>query len=158
MTEAPHQPLLPRASEEIARGRWVMLSVLVLVVAVPLVNLRSLMQDGLPRGLQAGMAHFAYSIGLTASVLLVLLWYFAWVGCRRAGLALGALYLLAACLGMAVPLIGLFTGNELRGGWTISLVLVGVYGLGGWSLVASPSVERFQAYQRAARETRRAGR
>lgn len=104
------------------------------------------------------MAHFAYSIGLTASVLLVLLWYFAWAGCRRAGLALGGLYLVAAILGMAVPLIGLFAGNELRVGWAISLVLVGVYGLGGWSLIASSSVERFQAYQRTAREMRRAGR
>ena len=129
-----------------------MLSVLVLVVVVPLVNLRSLMQGGLPKGLQSGMAHFTYSIGLIASVLLVLLWYFAWVGCRRASLALGGLYLLAAILGMSVPLIGWFAGNELRVGWTISLVLVAVYGMGGWSLIASSSVERFQTFQRAARE------
>jgi hypothetical protein len=132
-----------------------MFAILVLVVVVPLVNLQSIMADGLPRGLQTGMAHFTFTVGMTASVLMVLLWYFAWTGCRRAGLALGILYLVAAATGVLVPLTSVVSGNELRGGWSFSLLLVGVYGVGGWALMAAESVDRFQAFQRAVRASSR---
>lgn len=151
MTQTPQQQVAPPLDGTAARGRLVMLAILALVVVVPLVNLQSLLNDGLPAGLRAGMAHFTYTVGMAASILLVVLWYFAWAGCRRAGMALGGLYLAAATIGILVPLLGAAGGSELRVGWPLSMALVSIYGFGGWSLLTSSAIRQFQAHQRAMR-------
>ena len=98
-------------------GRRVMLAVLSLVLAVPAVNLRRLMTEGVPLGLQHGEINFAYVVGMFFSVLLVLVWYFAYVGRGRARVMLGIVYLLTTSLTVVVPMTLLFKGTDLPPSW-----------------------------------------
>lgn len=132
-------------------GRRVMLAVLSLVLAVPAVNLRRLMTEGVPLGLQHGEINFAYVVGMFFSVLLVLVWYFAYVGRGRARVMLGIVYLLTTSLTVVVPMTLLFKGMDLPPSWPISIGLASVYGLAGWVLLVSTNIKAFQHYQRQLR-------
>ncbi len=128
-------------------GRRVMFAVLSLVVAIPFVNLRRLMTDGLPIGLETGEINYAYVAGMFFSVLLILVWYYAYVGRRRARVMLGVVYLLTTSLTVVVPLTLLFMGTALPPSWPIAIALAGVYGLAGWVLLFSANIKAFQYYQ-----------
>ena len=71
-------------------GRRVMLAVLSLVPAIPVVDMRRLMTEGIPTGLQHGEINFAYVIGMFFSVLLVLVWHYAYVGRGKARIMLAS--------------------------------------------------------------------
>ncbi len=132
-------------------GRRVMLAIFALVVAIPTVNFRRLMTEGVPAGLQHGDINLAYAIGMFFSVLLVLVWYFAYIGRGRARVALGMIYLLTTSVTVVVPLVLLFLGTALPPSWPISIGLASVYGLAGWVLLVSPNIKAFQHYQRQLR-------
>lgn len=132
-------------------GRRVMLAVFALVVAIPVVNFRRLMTEGVPMGLQHGDINVAYAIGMFFSVLLVLVWYFAYVGRGRARVMLGLIYLLTTSVTVVVPMTLLFLGTDLPPSWPISIGLASVYGLAGWVLLVSANIKAFQLYQRQVR-------
>ena len=132
-------------------GQRVMYSVLALVIAIPLVNMRKLMSEGIPQGLRYGDINLAYVGGLFFSVLLILVWYYAYVGRNGARVMLGMVYLIATSVTVVMPLTWLFLGNHLPASWPVSLVLASVYGLAGWVLLVSTNIKAFQRYQRRAR-------
>ena len=132
-------------------GRRVMLAVLALVVVIPMVNFRRLMTEGVPVGLQHGEINLAYAIGMFFSVLLILVWYFAYVGRGKARVMLGIIYLLTTSVTVVVPLTLLFLGTTLPPSWPISIALASVYGLAGWVLLVSSNIKAFQLYQRQLR-------
>jgi len=132
-------------------GRRVMFAVLALVIAIPMVNFRRLMTEGVPVGLQHGDINLAYAIGMFFSVLLILVWYFAYVGRGQARVMLGMIYLLTTSVTVVVPLTLLFLGTVLPPSWPISIGLASVYGLAGWVLLVSPNIKAFQLYQRQLR-------
>ncbi|MBC8242472.1 MAG: hypothetical protein H8E30_18650 [Alphaproteobacteria bacterium] len=132
-------------------GRRVMFAVLALVIAIPMVNFRRLMTEGVPVGLQHGYINLAYAIGMFFSVLLILVWYFAYVGRGQARVMLGMIYLLTTSVSVVVPLTLLFLGTALPPSWPISIGLASVYGLAGWVLLVSPNIKAFQLYQRQLR-------
>ena len=132
-------------------GRRVMFAVLALVIAIPMVNFRRLMTEGVPVGLQHGDINLAYAIGMFFSVLLILVWYFAYVGRGQARVMLGMIYLLTTSVSVVVPLTLLFLGTALPPSWPISIGLASVYGLAGWVLLVSPNIKAFQLYQRQLR-------
>jgi len=129
-------------------GRRVMFAVLSLVVVIPVVNMRRLLTDGIPRGLEHGDINIAYVIGMFFSVLLILVWYFAYVGKGKARVMLGAVYLITTSLTVVLPLTLLFMGTTLPPSWPISISLAAVYGLAGWVLLVSPNIKGFQKHQR----------
>ncbi|HJM90853.1 MAG: hypothetical protein QGG19_01005 [Alphaproteobacteria bacterium] len=94
-------------------GRRVMLAVLSLVPAIPVVDMRRLMTEGIPTGLQHDEINFAYVIGMFFSVLLVLVWYYAYVGRGKARIMLGIVYLLTTSVTVVVPSALLFMGTAL---------------------------------------------
>jgi hypothetical protein len=131
------------------RGRLVMLSILALILVIPAVNLTQIMRRGVPAGLQQGDMQTAYVIGMFFSVILVLAWYYAWRGRRRARLVLGWVYLLAALMiGVMALALGI-VGFALPPGWPLGMIFVAIYGCGGWVLLASPAIRDFQKAQRA---------
>ncbi|MBT4488524.1 MAG: hypothetical protein HOK30_23980 [Rhodospirillaceae bacterium] len=132
-------------------GRRVMFAVLSLVVAIPLVNMRRLMTDGLPVGLERGEINYAYVIGMFFSVLLILVWYYAYVGRNRARVMLGIVYLLTTSVTVVVPLTLMFMGTTLPASWPISIALAATYGLAGWVLLVSSNIKAFQYYQKQIR-------
>lgn len=132
-------------------GRRVMFAVLALVIAIPTVNFRRLMTEGIPSGLQHGDINLAYAIGMFFSVILILVWYFAYVGRVRARVMLGIIYLLTTSVTVVVPLTLMFMGTELPPSWPISIGLASVYGLAGWVLLVSANIKAFQLYQRRLR-------
>ena len=132
-------------------GRRVMLAVLALVIAIPMVNFRRLMTEGVPTGLQHGDINLAYAAGMFFSVLLILVWYFAYVGRGKARVMLGVIYLLTTSVTVVVPLTLLFFGTALPSSWPISIALASVYGLAGWGLLVSTNIKAFQLYQRRLR-------
>jgi hypothetical protein len=132
-------------------GRRVMLAIFALVVTIPAVNFRRLMTEGVPAGLQHGDINLAYAIGMFFSVLLILVWYFAYTGRGRARVMLGMIYLLTTSVTVVVPLILLFLGTVLPPSWPISIGLASVYVLAGWVLLVSPNIKAFQHYQRQLR-------
>jgi hypothetical protein len=85
------------------------------------------------------------------SVLLILVWYFAYVGKSKARVMLGAVYLITTSLTVVLPLTLLFMGTTLPPSWPISISLAAVYGLAGWVLLVSPNIKGFQKYQRQLR-------
>ena len=132
-------------------GRRGMLAVLALAVVIPMVNFRRLMTEGVPVGLQHGEINLAYAIGMFFSVLLILVWYFAYVGRGKARVMLGIIYLLTTSVTVVVPLTLLFLGTTLPPSWPISIALASVYGLAGWVLLVSSNIKAFQLYQRQLR-------
>ncbi len=134
-------------------GRRVMLAVLSLVLAIPVVNMRRLITEGIPTGLQHGNINYAYVIGMFFSVLLILVWYYAYVGRGKARIMLGIIYLLTTSVTVVVPLTLLFLGTALPPSWPISISLAAVYGLAGWVLLVSSNIKAFQLYQRQIRAT-----
>ena len=132
-------------------GRRVMFAVLSLVVAIPLVNMRRLMTDGLPVGLERGEINYAYVIGMFFSVLLILVWYYAYVGRNRARVMLGIVYLLTTSVTVVVPLTLMFMGTTLPASWPFSIALAATYGLAGWVLLVSSNIKAFQYYQKQIR-------
>ncbi len=132
-------------------GRRVMLAVLSLVLAIPVVNMRRLITEGIPTGLQHGNINYAYVIGMFFSVLLILVWYYAYVGRGKARIMLGIIYLLTTSVTVVVPLTLLFLGTTLPPSWPISISLAAVYGLAGWVLLVSSNIKAFQLYQRQVR-------
>jgi len=94
-------------------GRRVMFAVLSLVVAIPLVNMRRLMTEGLPIGLERGEINYAYVIGMFFLVLLILVWYFVYTGRSRARVMLGVVYLLTTSVTVVVPITLMFMGTVL---------------------------------------------
>ena len=132
-------------------GRRVMLAVLSLVPAIPVVDMRRLMTEGIPTGLQHGEINFAYVIGMFFSVLLVLVWYYAYVGRGKARIMLGIVYLLTTSVTVVVPSALLFMGTALPLSWPISISLAAVYGLAGWVFLVSSNITAFQFYQRQVR-------
>ncbi|NQV61088.1 MAG: hypothetical protein HQ502_15585 [Alphaproteobacteria bacterium] len=132
-------------------GRRVMFAVLALVIAIPMVNFRRLMTEGVPVGLQHGDINLAYAVGMFFSILLILVWYFAYVGRGQARVMLGMIYLLTTSVTVVVPLTLLFLGTVLPPSWPISIGLASVYGLAGWVLLVSPNIKAFQLYQRQLR-------
>ena len=90
-----------------------MLAVLSLVPAIPVVDMRCLMTEGIPTGLQHDEINFAYVIGMFFSVLLVLVWYYAYVGRGKARIMLGIVYLLTTSVTVVVPSALLFMGTAL---------------------------------------------
>ncbi len=132
-------------------GRRVMFAVLALVIAIPMVNFRRLMTEGVPVGLQHGDINLAYAVGMFFSILLILVWYFAYVGRGQARVMLGMIYLLTTSVTVVVPLTLLFLGAVLPPSWPISIGLASVYGLAGWVLLVSPNIKAFQLYQRQLR-------
>jgi len=132
-------------------GRRVMLAVLSLVPAIPVVDMRRLMTEGIPTGLQHDEINFAYVIGMFFSVLLVLVWYYAYVGRGKARIMLGIVYLLTTSVTVVVPSALLFMGTALPLSWPISISLAAVYGLAGWVFLVSSNITAFQFYQRQVR-------
>ncbi len=132
-------------------GRRIMLAVLALVITIPMVNFRRLMTEGVPAGLQHGNINLAYAVGMFFSVLLILVWYFAYVGRGKARVMLGMTYLLTTSVTVVVPLTLLFFGTTLPPSWPISIALASVYGLAGWVLLVSANIKAFQLYQRQLR-------
>jgi hypothetical protein len=134
-------------------GRRVMFAVLSLVVAIPLVNMRRLMTEGLPIGMERGEINVAYVIGMFFSVLLILVWYFAYTGRNRARVMLGVVYLLTTSVTVVVPMTLMFMGTVLPPSWPIAIGLASVYGLAGWVLLVSTNIKAFQLYQQQVRAT-----
>ena len=132
-------------------GRRVMFAVLSLVVAIPLVNMRRLMTEGLPIGLERGQINFAYVIGMFFSVLLILVWYFAYTGRVQARVMLGVVYLLTTSITVVVPMTLMFMGTVLPPSWPFAIGLASIYGLAGWVLLVSPNIKAFQLYQQQVR-------
>ena len=132
-------------------GRRVMLVVFALVIVIPMVNFRRLMTEGVPAGLQHGDINLAYAMGMFFSVLLILVWYFAYVGRGRARVVLGIVYLLTTSITVVVPLTLLAMGTALPSSWPISIGFAMVYGLAGWVLLVSANIKAFQHYQRQIR-------
>ncbi len=128
-------------------GRRVMFAVLSLVIVIPLVNLRILMRDGVPIGLERGEINLAYAGGMFFSVLLILVWYYAYKGRQKARVMLGLVYLITTSITVVVPLMLLFMGTVLPASWPISISLAAVYGLAGWVLLVSANIKAFQNYQ-----------
>ncbi len=85
------------------------------------------------------------------SVLLVLVWYYAYVGRGKARMMLGIIYLLTTSITVVVPLTLLFMGTVLSSSWPISTSLAAVYGLAGWVLLVSSDIKAFQLYLRQVR-------
>jgi len=153
---APRQRAMPQTMTRAQIwGRRVMLAVLSLVLAIPVVNMRRLMTEGIPTGLQHGNINYAYVIGMFFSVLLVLVWYFAYKGRGQARIMLGIIYLVTTSVTVVVPLTLLFLGTTLPPSWPISISLAAVYGLAGWVLLVSSNIKAFQLYQRQAKATSR---
>ncbi|MBT3332597.1 MAG: hypothetical protein HOK21_03270 [Rhodospirillaceae bacterium] len=148
---SPDNPLPQSMSSAAIWGRRVMLAVLSLVVAIPVVNMRRLLTEGIPNGLENGDINIAYVIGMFFSVLLILVWYFAYVGKGKARVMLGAVYLITTSLTVVLPIALLFMGTELPPSWPISISLAAIYGLAGWVLLVSPNIKAFQQYQRQLR-------
>jgi hypothetical protein len=141
-------PAMPSAMTEAQNwGRRVMLAVLSLVVVIPLVNMRLLIKGGVPAGLDRGEINYAYAAGMFFSVLLILAWYFAYVGRHQARVMLGAVYLVTTSITVVVPLTLLAMGTVLPASWPISISLAAVYGLAGWVLLVSANIKAFQNYQ-----------
>lgn len=130
------------------RGRLVMLAILLLILVIPAVNIIQIMRQGVPAGFQHGDMRIAYVVGMFFSVLLVLAWYYAWRGRRRARLVLGWAYLLAATLIVIAALALYVSGIALPAGWPAAMAFVAVYGCGGWVLLVSPAIVDFQSRQR----------
>ncbi len=134
-------------------GRRVMFAVLSLVVAIPLVNMRRLMTEGLPIGLERGEINYAYVIGIFFLVLLILVWYFAYTGRSRARVMLGVVYLLTTSVTVVVPMTLMFMGTVLPPSWPFAIGLASVYGLAGWVLLVSTNIKAFQLYQQQVQAT-----
>ena len=134
-------------------GRRVMFAILSLVGAIPLVNMRRLLTKGLPVGLERGDINIAYVIGMFFSVLLILVWYFAYTGQVKARIMLGVVYLLTTSVTVVVPLTLLFMGTTLPASWPFAISLAALYELAGWVLLVSANIKAFQHYQQQLRST-----
>ena len=128
-----------------------MLAILVLIMVVPAINLRQLFRDQVPSLLQVGYLTLAYTSVMFFSVLLVLVWYYAYVGRRKPRIALGLIYVTTASLVVGFPAILLMLGTPLPGGWQLGVLVAVIYGAAGWTLLYSQNVRAFQYYQLAHR-------
>ncbi len=140
----------PMAEPEL-RGRRVMLAILALIMVVPFINLRQMLRDEVPSLLKVGDLNIAYATGMFCSVLLILVWYYAYVGRRKPRIALGLIYVTTASLVLGLPAILMVAGTPLPSGWSIGLVAALIYGAAGWTLLYSQNVRAFQRYQLATR-------
>ena len=129
------------------RGRRVMLAILALIMVVPVINLRQMFRDEVPSLLKVGDLNIAYAAGMFCSVLLILVWYYAYVGRRKPRIALGLIYITTASLVLGFPAILMFAGTPLPSGWLMGLIAALVYGAAGWTLLYSRNVRAFQRYQ-----------
>tara|TARA_R110002167_G_scaffold14954_5_gene60208 strand:- start:435 stop:899 length:465 start_codon:yes stop_codon:yes gene_type:complete len=134
------------------RGRRVMLAILALIMVVPVINLRQLFRGEVPMLLRDGDMNLAYAAGMFFSVLLILVWYYAYVGRRKPRIALGLIYTTTACLVVALPSVLVLFGTPLPDGWQVGVAVVLIYGSAGWTLLYSRNVRAFQRYQLAVRD------
>ncbi len=133
------------------RGRRVMLAILALIMVVPFINLRQMFRNEVPNLLRAGDLNIAYAAGMFFSVLLILVWYYAYVGRRKPRIALGLIYVTTAALVLGLPAILMLAGTPLPDGWVVGLVVALIYGAAGWTLLYSRNVRAFQRYQQTTR-------
>lgn len=129
------------------RGRRVMLAILALIMVVPFINLRQMFRDEVPNLLRAGDLNIAYTAGMFFSVLLILVWYYAYVGRRKPRIVLGLIYVTTAALVLGLPAVLVLAGTPLPAGWLAGLIAAVIYGAAGWTLLYSRNVRAFQRYQ-----------
>lgn len=124
-----------------------MLAILVLILVVPAINLRQLFRDEVPTLLRVGDMNIAYAAGMFFSVVLILVWYYAYTGHRRPRIALGLIYVTTAGIATALAALLIFMGSPLPGSWQVGLIVAVLYGAAGWALVYSQNIRAFQRYQ-----------
>lgn len=129
------------------RGRRVMLAILALIMVVPFINLRQLFRDEVPNLLRDGDMNLAYTAGMFFSVMLILVWYYAYVGRRKPRIALGLIYVTTAAIVLVLPSLLMLAGTPLPDGWIFGLLVAVIYGAAGWTLLYSQNVRAFQRYQ-----------
>lgn len=142
------------ATAHARRGRWLMLTVLMLLLFIPLVHLRQAFAgEGHLEGLGPELI-VTVAFGVASSICLLVIWYFAWTGGRRSRIFLGWIFVLVAALLAAIWFAFFHNGGaEIPLVWTILFVVVTLYGLCGWILLDSQSIRSFQAHQLALRKT-----
>lgn len=136
------------------RGRRVLWAILVFVLVIPAINIKQMMDGQVPSFLMTGGVNVAFATGMFSSVLLVVLWYFVYQGKRFARVILGACYLAAASVVVAL-MLGVSVANAILPGPAIfGIILGGLYGVVGWVLLVSTNIKAFQTRQQALRRRR----